>query len=740
MTALLLALASAITMMQPGPETPMRTRFADDVSADQPLAEYPRPQLVREQWTNLNGPWEYALTDGGADQPADFEGEILVPFPIESHLSGVQRSVQPTQSLWYRRTFDSPAAGPGRRVLLHFGAVDWETTVFVNGTEIGRHRGGYDPFSFDITDALTGTGTETLVVRVTDPTDQGAQPRGKQVLSPQGIFYTAVTGIWQTVWLETVPENHISRLHITPEFENHSVTIRTETSEATDVSITVFDGDREVASADGVSNEPIRLAIPDAKAWSPGSPFLYDLRITAGDDAVASYFGLRDIDVRMADDGYVRLFLNGKPTFHFGLLDQGWWPDGLYTAPTDEALRYDIEMTLAMGFNMARKHVKVEPARWYYWADRLGLLVWQDMPSFSQAGEEHFLRPGSASDLEISGETSTQFRTELRAMIDALRNHPSIVVWVPFNEGWGQHDTNEILQWVIDYDPTRLVDGPSGWQDFGVGHMHDMHNYPGPGVFDPVDGRAAVLGEFGGLGLPMEGHLWQQDRNWGYRTFESEAVFARAYRDLIVSLRLLIPEGLAAAVYTQTTDVEGEVNGLMTYDRAVTKISPNVLRKLHAVVYARSPVVDAVLPTSQRRAMNWRYTTQSPGEGWEQPDFDDSEWKSGPGGFGTDGTPGAVVRTTWDSSDIWLRRSFNVPASVLHNDEIMLSIHHDEDAEVYLNGQHALSLLGYTTSYRTAVIPEGLLRQGENVIAIHCRQTTGGQYIDAGLLQITERR
>jgi len=452
---------------------------------------------------------------------------------------------------------------------------------------------------------------------------------------------------------------------------------------------------------------------------------------------------MRTILLGKGPHGFNRLLLNDQPLFQYGPLDQGWWPDGLYTAPTDEALRLDIEVTKRLGFNMARKHVKVEPDRWYYWADRLGLLVWQDMPSLSARGQNHFVAPGSPADAAVSHECRMQYRAELRAMIEALRNHPSIVVWVPFNEGWGQHDTNEILAWVNELDPTRLVDGPSGWEDRGAGDLKDLHQYPGPGMFPPMSDRVSVLGEFGGLGLPVAGHLWQRDRNWGYRNLEDREQLARDYAALVSDLRLLIGQGLAAAVYTQTTDVEGEVNGLLTYDRAVMKIDPARLAAINAAVYEPPPIEREVLPTSRQVAQTWRYTFSEPTGEWMAAEFDDASWSDGPGGFGTAMTPGAVVGTAWSGSDIWIRRDFDLAVNDAGDAALMLCIHHDEDAQVYLNGALAAAIEGYTTGYRHIALSDAgraALRAGRNTIAIHCRQTRGGQFIDAGLVRIEERR
>ena len=447
--------------------------------------------------------------------------------------------------------------------------------------------GGYDPFSFDITGALQ-EGANELIVRVIDPTDSQTQPRGKQVLKPEGIWYTAVTGIWQTVWLESTPESYIRRLKIVPQVDTSEVTLTVESTAAGSVSLTILDDQQAVAKATGTANQPITLKLAKPKPWSPTTPHLYSIVAKLeGDggtvDQVASYFGLRKIEVGPDAKGITRLLLNGRPYFQFGFLDQGWWPDGLYTAPCDEALRFDIEMTKEFGLNMARKHVKVEPARWYYWCDKLGLLVWQDMPS-----GDRYIGPNEG-DIERTAGSRQQFEQEWLAIIDALVNHPSIVMWVPFNEGWGQFDTARIAKLTKEHDPSRLVNSVSGWADRGVGDVHDIHVYPGPSSPQPEPKRAAVLGEFGGLGLPLEGHTWLAKGNWGYKSFENTDDLLTAYLELVKKLEPLIADpGLSAAVYTQTTDVEIEVNGLMTYDREVIKLAPAKISDANRRLWAGS--------------------------------------------------------------------------------------------------------------------------------------------------------
>lgn len=556
---------------------PLTTPWVEQITPDQVHPEYPRPQMVRSEWKNLNGLWEYAITDAEAEQPADFTGEILVPFPVESALSGVMQPVLPDQRLWYRRSFDVPQAWSGRRILLHFGAVDCEAQVWVNGHSAGIHQGGFDAFSFDVTDYLQPTGPNELVVAVLDPTDTGTQARGKQVLRPGGIMYTAVTGIWQTVWLEPVSPISIESMRIVPDVDRGSVSVSVQTHSvgATGiVNVVVKEADGEIVGrAIGQVGTPVQVALPVARLWSPDTPYLYqvDVDLRAGgsvQDRVESYFGMRKVALGKDPQGLTRILLNDEFLFQVGPLDQGWWPDGLYTAPSDEALRYDIEVTKQLGFNMLRKHVKVEPARLYYWADRLGLLVWQDMPSGDRG-----IGPQDP-DIQRTAQSAHQYYRELQAMIDGLYNHPSIIMWVPFNEGWGQFDTAKVVDFVKGYDPTRLVNNASGWTDRGVGDVNDMHRYPGPGMPEPEEERAVVLGEFGGLGLPLEGHTWQSSANWGYVSYENSDELTEAYVDLFRQMQSLIRDGLSGAVYTQTTDVEVEVNGLMTYDRKLLKLDP----------------------------------------------------------------------------------------------------------------------------------------------------------------------
>jgi len=722
---------------------PLMTQWSGQVSPEKVHPEYPRPQQVRKNWLNLNGLWEYAIRTKEQRQPVQFDGQILVPFPIESALSGVMQPVGEENQLWYRRTFDLPKKWTGQRLLLHFGAVDWDSTIWVNGTKVGSHKGGYDPFTLDITDVLNDTGAQEIVLNVWDPTNSGTQPRGKQVKKPGGIWYTAVTGIWQTVWAEPVPEAHIKSLKIVPDIDSESARITAVCSQATvdcSVEAEINLGWFNKIKGKGNADEEFVLQIKKPKLWSPDSPFLYDVKVTLKDskgkivDTVNSYFGMRKISLGKDEEGITRLFLNNKPLFQFGPLDQGWWPDGLYTAPTDEALRYDIDVLKKLGCNMLRKHVKVEPDRLYYWCDKLGLMVWQDMPN----GDGHI--GGNDPDLERSEESAKQFELELTRVVNAFSNHPCIVMWVPFNEGWGQYDTARIVDFVKELDPSRLVNNTSGWSDRGVGDVHDIHSYPGPAAPPTEEDRAAVLGEFGGLGLPVPGHTWQDEKNWGYRSYKTREELTDAYLVLLDNLRSLIGPGLCAGVYTQTTDVEIEVNGLMTYNRAMIKMDVEKVAAANRRLYQPPPVVKTLVPTSQQTGQTWRYTTNEPRVGWYRAGFSDSDWQEGKGGFGTEGTPGAVVGTEWNSSGIWMRRTFELDSIKFNRPQLL--IHHDEDAEVYINSQLVAKLEGHTSSYIQFRLDEKgqkTLKVGTNSLAVHCSQTQGGQYIDVGLVDIIEK-
>ncbi|HEX3628312.1 MAG TPA: glycoside hydrolase family 2 TIM barrel-domain containing protein [Verrucomicrobiae bacterium] len=716
--------AAATTPWHPM-KAPLMTRWAAEVNPTNALPDYPRPQLVRPDWLNLNGLWDYVISPDSADNCPPFSGEILVPYPVESALSGVMSHFDEHSKLWYHRTFSVPASWRGKRVQLHFGAVDWHCEVWVNGHKVGQHQGGYDPFTFDVTDALRWNNAEEIVVSVTDPTDNGDEPRGKQSRRPEGIFYTSTSGIWQTVWLEPVPKLCIDGLKTVSDVDLKSLHIRVAVgnfSENLHVEASAYDAGEEVARITGAPNADLVLNFPNPHLWSPDDPFLYDLKVILknGDktvDSISSYFGMRKIALVRDDKGVMRIALNDKPIFQVGTLDQGFWPDGIYTAPTDEAMRSDIEFLKKSGFNLIRKHVKVEPDRWYYWCDKLGMLVWQDMPSANNS----------------TADSRHDFETELLHMIDHLEDHPSLITWVLFNEGWGQYDTESLAKWIKDMDPSRLVDNASGWTDMHAGDLVDMHNYPGPDAPDADPHRAAVLGEYGGLGFVVPGHIWSTNF-WGYVMLTNRQDLLSQYTDMLKQVwRLHVLRGLNAAVYTQTADVETECNGLQTYDRAVAKISPSVLLAANRGGFWGTPI-KVILPDALFGQPNWKYTTEPPADNWVAPRFNDSTWKDGMAGFGTSGTPGVCLNSTWNTSDIWLRRHFTLKPEDIAS--LKLQIFHDEDAEVYLNGVLAVKLPGYITDYdEFSISKEALaaLHPGENAIAVHCHQTTGGQGIDVGI-------
>ena len=584
----LLASFSLQAQWQPAGDQ-LKTRWASEIDVNNVLPEYPRPIMERGEWQNLNGLWEYAILPVGKAKPASFDGNILVPYPVESSLSGVQKRVGKENELWYQREFTVPSKWKNQRVLLHFGAVDWKADVWVNDTKVGQHTGGYTPFSFDVTPALV-SGNNTVVVKVWDPTDEGYQPRGKQVNKPHGIWYTPVTGIWQTVWLEPVAEVHIENLKITPDVDKNRLLVEAVANRGVNtgrVEVKVKEGTRVVASGQSINNLPVEVSMPEnVKLWSPDSPHLYDLEVILWDgnkqlDKVDSYAAMRKYSMARDDKGIVRLQLNNEDLFHFGPLDQGWWPDGLYTAPTDEALEYDVIKTKDLGFNMIRKHVKVEPARWYTHCDRHGIIVWQDMPNGDRGPEWQMRQYFDGVDRVRSVESEANFREEWKELIDYLYSYPSVGVWVPFNEAWGQFKTEEIAEWTKQYDPTRLVNPASGGNHYTVGDMLDLHQYPAPQLYLYDAQRATVLGEYGGIGWANKEHLWEPDRNWGYVQFNSEKEVTDEYVKYAEQLKQLIRQGFSAAVYTQTTDVEIEVNGLLTYDRELVKVDEERVRKVN---------------------------------------------------------------------------------------------------------------------------------------------------------------
>lgn len=683
---------------------------------------------------NLNGIWQFKSGTTNDSVPTNqvLGSEILVPFPMESALSGV---MQHHERSWYRRTFTVPAGWGGQRILLHLDAVDWESEVFINGQSAGIHKGGYDPATYDITSYLSGSGAQELILRVYDPTDAMGIPRGKQTLSPGGIMYTAVSGIWQPVWIEPVPTTSISSLKLVPDIDNQRLNVTANLSGPSGgitVRAVARVGTNIVGSVSGSPGTQLLLPVPSPTLWSPTNPFLYDLTVTLSNgvsqvESVTSYFGMRKISLGTTN-GFVKMLLNNQFVFQFGPLDQGFWPDGIYTAPTDDALKSDIEEEKLLGYNMVRKHIKVERARWYYWADKLGILVWQDMPSLNSY-------TGNPQPIQTN-----QFKTELTRMVTNLWNHPSIISWVVFNESQGQHDTAALVNHVKTLDPSRLVNQASGGSHVGAGDILDDHSYPNPSC--PSSGsQAVVCGEFGGVGLGITNHTWAP--GWGYIAATNGADLAAKFEDFCFQLSGFVQnQGLSAAVYTEITDVEIELNGTLTYDRKVRK--PDADRIRAAITSASTPIaLTTVVPTSQSVGQTWRYRFTQPSSPWATTNYDDStaNWTNGTAGFGAGNPPNTtgLVRTTWNSADIWMRRTFN-PGSLTSQQisNLCFLIYHDEDVEVYINGVQAASATGYRTAYglmtinaagRAAIIPNGT-----NVLAVHCHQNNGGQYIDVGIV------
>jgi hypothetical protein len=575
-------------------DNPILTEWALKVDPAKPWSEYPRPDMMRKDWVNLNGLWDYAITLKDV-KPEKWDGRILVPYPVESALSGVKKRMTDSLSLWYRTFFQIAKNWRQGQILLNFEASDWETKVWVDGKEAGSHKGGYDPFSFEISNLLNNRTNHELLVCVWDPSSKGTQPRGKQVVNPGGIWYTPSTGIWQTVWMEPVSKSHISSFRVFPDIDasTFSFMVKVSDPEANSIEISIKDKEKTIATATGNAGNEFSLKIENPVLWTPDNPYLYDVTIALKNgnsvvDEVSSVAGLRKISLGKSEDGFTRILLNNKFLFQNGPLDQGFWPDGLYTPPTDEAMVYDLRMTKEMGFNMLRKHVKVENRRFYNWCDKLGILVWQDMPSGDQSIRSDM------PDFRKDSLSAEQFRTELKNLIETKYNHPSIIMWVPFNEGWGQFQTENIVDLIRAFDPYRLVNNASGWTDRKVGDVMDVHNYPLPLCPQAEEKRAIVNGEFGGLGYPVKDHTWEK-QNWGYRTFEDTVQLLNTYSnyyDMVYSF--VSQKGLSAVIYTQTTDVETETNGLMTYDRKIIKMGSDNIRL--ATTGITPPVLENTIP------------------------------------------------------------------------------------------------------------------------------------------------
>lgn len=716
------------------------TPWAYLVDTNAPLPEYPRPQMVRSNWLNLNGIWQFepTVTNSAVPTGQTLTSQILVPYPMESAISGV---MQYSEFSWYRRTFTVPAAWSGQRIILHLDAVDWQATVYVNGQLVGAHQGGYDPFSFDITPYLNG-GSNELIIGVYSPEDNGGQPRGKQTLYPGGIMYTSSSGIWQPAWLEPVDASGIQNLQIVPDVDNSRLrlTVNCYATSGVTVNALVTSNGVPITSTTGNPQTELDIRVNNPNLWSPDNPFLYGLQIWTvhngvTNDAVTSYFGMRKISV-VTVDGVPQIYLNNQPYYEMGPLDQGFWPDGIYTAATDAALKYDLQMEKALGFNMVRKHIKVERQRWYYWADTLGLLIWQDMPTCnSYTGS-----PQPVNALDFVG--------ELSAMVTNHWNSPCIIMWDVFNEGQGQTSTGQtntpyLVNLVETIDPNHLVNQASGGDYYGVGNVFDVHSYPDPGAPGSTT-QVPVDGEFGGIAWHVTDHLWNAAlAGSGYLLASSLDNFASLYDGYIgevVNYKSPANGQLNASVYTQITDVENECNGLMTYDRLLKPDLDRICSSNRKAITGQESIT-TVVPTSQTVPQAWQYTTNSVPSNWYATNFNASSWSNGLAGFGT-ADPNVTPNTPWTSLGyIYLRRTFN-PGSLTQQQLSNLSFitYHDEDVAIYINGVLAGSASGYSTAYvpvaMNAAGQAAIIPNATNYLAVSCYQSTGGQFIDVGISDV----
>jgi len=726
-------------------KAPLMTKWAADINVNSPLPEYPRPQMVRADWVNLNGLWEFKVgdRDDAAPYGVTLPEKILVPYPVESALSGV---MEHHDRVWYRRMISIPEQWNGSKILLHFGAIDWESEIYINGNSIGIHKGGYDEITFDITPYLVDARDQEVIVRVFDPTESYGQPRGKQENPPHGnlIMYTPVTGIWQTVWMEPMADCSIKGLKLIPDVDNSRLKLMVETDgSAKDLTLvaTAKDGEKIIGTVSGKAGVYLYIPIKKAKLWSPDSPFLYDLSLelksgSATIDRVESYFGMRKISLEQVGD-HQKIFLNNKFVYNLGFLDQGFWPDGIYTAPTDEALKFDVQIQKDFGYNFVRKHIKVEPQRWYYWADKLGLMVWQDMPS----ANSYRANPPAVDTL--------QFRKELERMVDGRFNSPSIICWVLYNETQGQKDSNgfNLTQTMFDLvkakDPNRLINVASDniFKD-SIGDILDYHSYPGPKGIESKT-MATACGEFGSVGLVVPGHEWKANEGVSGLMVKSVKELEDTYESYINMLsEFKVSHGMSGAVFTQLTDVEQEINGFLTYDR-VPKVDILKIKAINEKLLNQNLVKKILLPDATGNAPFWKYKTVQPASDWYGLDFNDSDWETGKAGFGagTPPPPGSVVNTQWNTSDIWLRTDFKlgkIKAKDLEN--CYFHLYYDEDYEIYINGVLVASGKGNSTSYVSIRLTEeakkALKGNRVNRIAVHCHQNGGGQFIDLGMFGV----
>lgn len=728
------------------------TPWAEKVDPKKVLDEYPRPQMTRSNWLNLNGLWDFTKVEAMTYNASQkYDKKILVPFAMESAISGIMDTNHADNKgkvFAYRRKFTIPNNMKKEDVLLHFGAVDWKCEVYVNGKKVGKHTGGFDPFSFNITDALTNKKEQEICVFVQDYQEFGGYPHGKQKIGEKIIWYTPATGIWQTVWLESVPKTHIEKLVIVPDVDNATINIKVlaENAQAdTKATIKIYDGKKLLMTTTHADiNKELPIAIKDMKLWSPESPFLYDLTVelTGKDkviDKVDSYFGMRKISVEYFN-GHPIMHLNNKPYFHYGVLDQGYWPDGIYTAPTEEALKFDLEKIKEFGMNMSRKHIKVEPARWYYHCDKMGILVWQDIPN-----------PGFGENGKIIGEKNMDlrdnFHDEMVRIMKSLENHPSIVLWTVYNESWGQPDeatTRKSVAIAQETDPHRLINAASGWNDYECGDIKDTHWYPEPNVLpNPVNRRASVCGEYGGITYLVNGHRWIGGSKMQYTEVHSQEELKDRFVNFTNQILGLQANGLCAAVYTQITDVEDEENGLITYDRKVVKVNDAQLAEIRQAIERNITHTSKILvPTSRAGEMvsKWKYyMSDKPlsGNTWKNTSFEDKAWKTGAAGFGNGSLQGASNNTKWNTSHIYLRKWEDFKGLNRSDlSKLRMLVFHDEDCEIYINGVLAASLPKFTNRYKVVEISEeakATIKPNQpNLIAVKCLNKEGNQFTDLG--------
>lgn len=730
------------------------TPWAEKVDPNKVLDDYPRPQMVRDNWYNLNGIWDFAKVEAmnyNTTQP--YQTKILVPFPMESAISGVMDTNHEQNKgkiFAYRRKFTIPQNMKKDEILLHFGAVDWKCEIYVNGIKVGSHTGGFDPFYFNITSALKpGKKEQEICVFVQDYQEFGGYPHGKQKIGEKVIWYTPVTGIWQTVWLEAVPKVNIEKLVIRPDIDTETININVLSENVgvrTKANIKVYDGDKLISTTNNIAvGSEVAIPVPSMKLWSPESPFLYDLKIELVEngkivDHVDSYFGMRKISVEYFN-GHPTMFLNNKHYFHYGVLDQGYWPDGIYTAPTDEALKFDLEKIKDFRMNMSRKHIKVEPARWYYHCDKMGVLVWQDIPN-----------PGFGENGKIIGEDidlRDNFHDEMVRIMKSLENHPSIVVWTVYNESWGQPNeatTRKSVELATKTDPYRLINGASGWNDYEFSDIKDTHWYPQPNVLpNPVNKRASVCGEYGGITLLMDGHRWIGGSDMKYTQVYSSKELKDRFIDFTKQILGLQADGLCAAVYTQITDVEDEENGLITYDRKVVKVNEQQLAEISKAIQANithTSIPVASVSKQGNEVKKWRYITtdnEITSDSWKETSFSDKAWKEGFAGFGNGSLQGASINTVWNTPYIYMRRWFDFQNLTSANiDDLRLEVFHDEDCEIYINGVLAADLKGFTNHYTFVEIRQqakNAIKIGQpNLIAVKCKNTEGNQFVDLGFV------